>query len=479
MGMDAMSVEQPIASSRASRPLAVVVMAAGLGTRMKSDLPKVMHPVCGRPLLCYVLDAAAALEPARVVVVTGPGDDDPVAAALPPGAQRAVQAERLGSGDAVRAGMVPLNDFDGDVMVLNGDVPLAGADLLAGLRRHHVECTARATVTTVVLADPIHYGRVIRDAGGSLARIVEARDASPEELAVTEINVGFYVFDAAELRRFLPTLTADNAQGEYYLTDLVHRFLEAGDRVAAFLTADVEATMGVNSRVELAQVNAIMRGRILEGLMLTGVTIDDPSSTYVDWGVAVGRDTVLRPQTMLTQGTVVGARCTVGPGCFLADVTVDDGAAIVSSHLVSCHIGPGCSVGPFAHVRPRTELAEGARAGSFVEIKASRVGKGSKVPHLSYVGDTTIGDNTNIGAGTITANYDGRHKHPTVIGSDVKVGSDTVFVAPVTVGDGAYTGAGSTITKDIPDGALGVARARQEVVEGYAARRRPPRGDES
>jgi bifunctional UDP-N-acetylglucosamine pyrophosphorylase/glucosamine-1-phosphate N-acetyltransferase len=375
--------------------------------------------------------------------------------------------------------MVALEDFEGDVMVLNGDVPLVGADLLAGLRRHHVDCTARATVTTVVLGDPIHYGRVIRDASGDLARIVEARDASPEELAVTEINVGFYVFDAAELRRFLPTLTADNAQGEYYLTDLVHRFLEAGDRVAAFLTADVEATMGVNSRVELAQVNAIMRGRILEGLMLAGVTIDDPSSTYVDWGVAVGRDTVLRPQTMLTQGTVVGARCTVGPGCFLADVTVDDGAAIVSSHLVSCHIGAGCSVGPFAHVRPRTELAEGARAGSFVEIKASRVGKGSKVPHLSYVGDTTIGDNTNIGAGTITANYDGRHKHPTVIGSDVKVGSDTVFVAPVTVGDGAYTGAGSIITKDIPDGALGVARARQEVVEGYAARRRPPRSDES
>jgi bifunctional UDP-N-acetylglucosamine pyrophosphorylase/glucosamine-1-phosphate N-acetyltransferase len=456
-----------------------MVLAAGLGTRMKSDLPKVMHPVCGRPLLAYVLDAAAALGPERVVVVTGSGDDDPVVAALPAGTRRAVQAERLGSGDAVRAGMVALEDFEGDVMVLNGDVPLVGADLLAGLRRHHVDCTARATITTVVLGDPIHYGRVIRDASGDLTRIVEARDASPEELAVTEINVGFYVFDAVELRRFLPTLTADNAQGEYYLTDLVHRFLEDGDRVAAFLTADVEATMGVNSRVELAQVNAIMRGRILEGLMLAGVTIDDPSSTYVDWGVAVGRDTVLRPQTMLTQGTVVGARCTVGPGCFLADVTVDDGAAIVSSHLVSCHIGPGCSVGPFAHVRPRTELAEGARAGSFVEIKASRVGKGSKVPHLSYVGDTTIGDNTNIGAGTITANYDGRHKHPTVIGNDVKVGSDTVFVAPVTVGDGAYTGAGSIITKDIPDGALGVARARQEVVEGYAARRRPTQSDES
>ena len=299
----------------------------------------------------------------------------------------------------------------------------------------------------------------------------------PRSSRVTEINVGFYVFDAAELRRFLPTLTADNAQGEYYLTGLVHRFIAAGDRVAAFVTADVEASMGVNSRVELAQVNAIMRGRILERLMLDGVTIDDPSSTYVDWGVTVGRDTVIRPQTMLSGATVIGAGCTVGPGCLLADATVDDGATIVSSHLIGCHVGPGCSVGPFTHLRPGTELAEGSRAGSYVEIKASRVGKGSKVPHLSYVGDTTIGENSNIGAGTITANYDGVHKHPTTIGSDVKVGSDTVLVAPVTVGDGAYTGAGSTITKDVPEGALGVARARQENVEGYAARRRGRRGN--
>jgi len=467
-----MSVEQPIASSRASQPLAVIVLAAGLGTRMKSEIPKVMHPVCGRPLLAYVLDAAAALDPAHVVVVTGAGDDDPVAAALPSGVQRAVQTERLGSGDALRAGMTGLADFAGDVMVLIGDAPLAGAELLVGLRRHHVECAARATITSVVLADPAQYGRVVRNAGGDLTAIVEARDASPEELSITEINSGFYVFDAAELRRFLPTLTADNAQGEYYLTDLVDRFLQAGDQVAAFLTADVEASMGVNSRVDLAQVNAIMRARILERLMLDGVTIDDPASTYVDWGVTVGCDTVLRPQTMLTGATSVGAGCMVGPGCFLADVTVDDGATIISSHLIGCRVGPGASVGPFTHVRPGTELGPSSRAGSFVEIKKSRVGTGSKVPHLSYVGDTTIGDNTNIGAGTITANYDGERKHPTMIGSFVRVGSDTVFVAPVTVGDRAVIGAGSVITKDVPEGALGVARCRQENVEGYADRRR-------
>jgi bifunctional UDP-N-acetylglucosamine pyrophosphorylase/glucosamine-1-phosphate N-acetyltransferase len=469
-----MSADKPTPSSRASRPLAVIVLAAGLGTRMKSGLPKVLHPICGRPLLAYVLDAAASLAPARLVVVTG-AEHDEVEALLPPGAERAVQAERLGSGDAVRVGMGPLAGFEGDVMVLNGDVPLAGGELLADLRRHHVDCTARATITTVVLADPAHYGRVLRDGDGDVTGIVEARDASPGELAVREINVGFYVFDAAELRRFLPAMTADNAQGEYYLTELVHRFLQAGDRVAAFLTADIEASMGVNSRVELAQVTAIMRTRILERLMLDGVTIEDPSSTYVDWGVEVGRDTVVRPQTMLSGATTIGADCTVGPGCFLADVEVDDGATIVSSHLVGCHIGPGCTVGPFTHLRPGTELAAGAKAGSYVEIKASRVGKGSKVPHLSYVGDTTIGEDTNIGAGTITANYDGEHKYPTHIGSDVKVGSDTVFVAPVTIGDGAYIGAGSTITKDVPEGALGVARGRQENVEGYAARRRARR----
>ena len=471
-----MSADKPTPSSRASRPLAVIVMAAGLGTRMKSELPKVLHPICGRPLLAYVLDAAASLAPARVVVVTG-AEHDEVEALLPPGAERVVQAERLGSGDAVRVGMGPLAGFEGDVMVLNGDVPLAGGELLAALRRHHVDNTARATITTVVLADPAHYGRVLRDGNGNVTGIVEARDASPGELAVREINVGFYVFDAAELRRFLPTMTADNAQGEYYLTELVHRFLHEGDRVAAFLTADIEASMGVNSRVELAEVTAIMRARILERLMLDGVTVEDPSSTYVDWDVRIGRDTVVRPQTMLSGATTIGAGCTVGPGCLLSDVEVDDGATIVSSHLVGCRVGPGCTVGPFTHLRPGTELAAGAKAGSYVEIKASRVGRGSKVPHLSYVGDTTIGEDTNIGAGTITANYDGEHKYPTRIGDDVKVGSDTVFVAPVTIGDGAYIGAGSTITKDVPDGALGVARGRQENVEGYAARRRARRRD--
>jgi bifunctional UDP-N-acetylglucosamine pyrophosphorylase/glucosamine-1-phosphate N-acetyltransferase len=458
-------------SDAAARPLAVIVLAAGLGTRMKSDLPKVLHHVCGRPLLAYVLDAARTLTPERLVVVIGP-DQGAVAAILPDGCQPAVQAERRGSGDALRAGLEPLGDFEGDVMVLNGDHPLVNGEVLAGLLVHHRDCTARATITTVVHPDPGHYGRVVRARDGDLAGIVEARDASPDELGIGEINLGFYVFDAAELRRFVPTLRADNAQSELYITDLVHRFIEAGDRAAAFLTADVAASMGVNSRVELAEVDAIMRARLVRQLMLDGVTIEDPATTYVDWGVTVGRDSLIRPQTMLTGATRVGERCTIGPGCFLRDVTVDDEATVVTSHLLECAVGKGCSVGPFAYVRPRTELAEGAKAGTFVEIKASRIGRGSKVPHLSYVGDATVGDDSNIGAGNITANYDGERKHPTVIGDNVKTGSDTVFVAPVTVGDDAWTAAGSVITRDIPDGALGVARSRQANVEDYAERRR-------
>ena len=460
-------------------PLAVAVLAAGLGTRMKSALPKVLHPVCGRPALAYVLDAVRELGPRRLVVVTGPGDDDPVAAALPAGCERAPQAERLGSGDALKTAMTVLGDFEGDVLVVSGDVPLVTAELLAGLLAQHRDATSRATITSIVLADPGHYGRVVRGPDGDLAAIVEARDAGPDELAVREINVGLYAFDAGELRRLLPALKADNDQGEYYLTDLVAAFIAAGDRAAVFATADVPATIGINTRVELAEVDRIMRARLLERLMLDGVGVLDPATTYVDWGVSVGRDTVLRPQTMLTGATAIGEGCTIGPGCFLQDVTVGDGASVVSSHLVGCVVGPGSTVGPFAHLRAGTELVADAKAGSFVEIKASRVGRGSKVPHLSYVGDTTIGEGSNIGAGTITANYDGERKHKTQIGDGVKVGSDTVFVAPVSVGDGAYTGAGSVITKDVPQDALGVARARQENVAGYAQRRRLGRADEA
>lgn len=451
-------------------PLAVTVLAAGLGTRMKSDAPKVLHEVCGRPMLSYVVDAALSLSPERVVVVTGP-DQDAVVEILPTGCERAVQAERKGTGDAVRAGLAELVGFDGDVMVLYGDVPLVDAAFVAGLARCHRAAGAEATLTTVRLDDPGHYGRIVRDERDRVARIVEYRDATDDERDIDEVNVGLYVFRAAALRAALARLSSDNAQGELYLTDVVHLLIDAGHTVATCEADDPEMCMGVNSRVELAAVNAVMRRRLLERLMLAGVTVEDPATTYVDWGVEVGRDTVVRANTHLLGRTTVGAACEVGPGAFLRNAFVGDRARVVSSHLLDCVVGSGCAVGPFAHIRPNTVLAEGAKAGTFVEIKNSRVGERSKVPHLSYIGDAVIGRDSNIGAGNITANYDGVEKHPTTIGNGVRTGSDTTFVAPVSVGDGAYTGAGSVITQDVPPGALGVARARQQNLPGYAERR--------
>jgi bifunctional UDP-N-acetylglucosamine pyrophosphorylase/glucosamine-1-phosphate N-acetyltransferase len=451
-------------------PLAVVILAAGLGTRMKSDVPKVLHEVCGRPMLAYVIDAALSISPERVVVVTGP-DQEQIAAILPVGCERAVQEQRNGTGDAVRAGLEPLAGFEGDVMVLYGDVPLVHADFVAGLFRRHLDADAAATLTTVRLDDPAHYGRIVRGADERVAHIVEFSDASAGEREIDEINVGLYVFRSDALRPALARLGSDNAQGELYLTDVVHLLIDAQHTVAAFESDDEEMCMGVNSRVELSLVNAAMRWRLLERLMLAGVTVEDPDTTFVDWGVEVGRDTFIRANTHLLGRTTVGAASEIGPGSFLRDAFVGDRARVVSSHLSECVISSGCSVGPFASIRPNTVLAEGAKAGTFVEIKNSRIGEGSKVPHLSYVGDAVVGRHSNIAAGNITANYDGHEKHATTIGDHVRTGSATTIVAPVTIGDGAFTAAGSVITRDVPPGALGVARGKQENVDGYAARR--------
>jgi len=451
-------------------PLAVMVLAAGLGTRMKSDVPKVLHEVCGRPMLSYVIDAALSVSPERVVVVTGP-DHEAVAALLPAGCERVVQRERRGTGDAARVGLEGLQGFEGDVLVLYGDVPLVDGDFVAALHQRHREAGAAATLTTVRLDDPGHYGRVVRDADGRVTRIVEYRDATPEERAIDEVNAGMYVFRSDALRPAVARLGGDNAQGELYLTDVVHLLLDAGHAVATFETDDEERCLGVNSRVELAIVSGVMRWRLLERLMLAGVTVEDPETTIVDWGVEVGRDTLLRANTHLLGRTTVGVACEIGPGSFLRDAFVGDRSRVVSSHVVSAVIGSGCSVGPFAYIRPNTVLAAGAKVGTFVEVKNSRIGEDSKVPHLSYVGDAVVGRGTNIGAGNITANYDGFEKHPTHIGDNVRTGSDTVMVAPVTIGDGAFTAAGSVITRDVPPGALAVARAKQENIEGYAERR--------
>ena len=451
-------------------PLAVVILAAGLGTRMKSDAPKVLHEVCGRPMLAYVIDAALSVSPERVVVVTGP-EQEAIAEIMPVGCERAVQRERRGTGDAVRAGLEPLSDFAGDVMVLYGDVPLVHGDFVAGLFQRHLDADAAATLTTVRLDDPAHYGRIVRDERDNVARVIEYRDASPDEREIDEINVGLYVFRSDALRPALARLSSDNDQGELYLTDVVHLLIDAEHVVATFESDDEEMCMGVNSRVELAIVNGAMRWRLLERLMLAGVSVEDPDTTYVDWGVEIGRDTMIRANTHLLGRTTIGAASEIGPGSFLRDAFVGDRARVVSSHLYECVISSGCSVGPFAYIRPTTVLAEGAQAGTFVEIKNSRIGEGSKVPHLSYVGDAVIGRGSNIAAGNITANYDGFEKHPTTIGDNVRTGSDTTMVAPVVIGDGAFTAAGSVITRDVPPGALGVARGKQENVAGYAERR--------
>ena len=451
-------------------PLAVVILAAGLGTRMKSDVPKVLHEVCGRPMLSYVIDAALSVSPGRVVVVTGP-DQEAIAEILPVGCERAVQQERRGTGDAVRAGMEPLRDFEGDVMVLMGDAPLVNGAFLRDFMDVHAAGGARATVATAVLAEPVHYGRVVRGTEGGVGRIVEARDAGADELLLTEVNTGFYLFSISLLRSILPRLEPANAQDELYLTDVIHLALDDGQQVEAHVAADAEVMLAINSRVELAGVNALMRRRLLERLMLAGVTVEDPETTYVDWGVEVGRDTLLRANTHLLGRTTVGAASEVGPGSFLRDAFVGDRARVISSHLYECVISSRCSVGPFAYIRPNTVLAEGAKAGTFVEIKNSRIGERSKVPHLSYVGDAIVGVDSNIAAGNITANYDGYDKHATHIGDRVRTGSDTTIVAPVTIGDDAFTAAGSVITRDVPKGALGVAREQQKNVDGYSERR--------
>ncbi len=438
----------------ADRPLACIVMAGGKGTRMRSATPKVLHPIWGRPLVGWVLAAVRDAGAERVVVVVPPDAADAVGAAVGD-AETVVQEAQLGTGDAVRVAMPALAGFAGDVLVVSGDTPLLHADLLDGLVAAHRAAGAQATLATFEVYPAGSYGRVLRDADGSV-RVVEARDATPEELEGGEVNAGLYVFAADALRPALEGLGTDNAAGERYLPDVLPRIAAAGGTVVAEPVADPIALLGVNTRVELAEAAAFLRQRILEDHMLAGAGIVDPASTYVDADVELAPDCVVHPGTVLRGATRLAAGAEAGPHSVL------DGAVLEA----------GAKAGPFAHLRPGTHLRAGARVGAFAETKNADVGARSKIPHLSYVGDAEIGEDTNIGAGNITANYDGAAKHRTVIGSRVRTGSDCVFVAPVEIGDDATTGAGSIITDDVPPGALGIARARQVVKENYAQRRR-------
>jgi bifunctional UDP-N-acetylglucosamine pyrophosphorylase/glucosamine-1-phosphate N-acetyltransferase len=440
----------------------VLILAAGQGTRMRSAKPKVLHDLCGLPMVLWPVRAALAAGAARVVVIDSPARAiEPV---LPQGVELAVQPEPDGTGGAVAAALAQLDAAgaaaQGTVIVLSGDVPLISAEAVRGLAEAHARGGAPATMVTSVLADPAGYGRVVRDGEGNALRVVETKregDASPEELEIHEVNAGIYAFDGEQLRQALPRLSAENAQGELYLPQVLEQLRAAGGAVAAHRLEDPSLMLGVNDRVALARARRLAQHAIHHRHMLDGVGIVDPEATVIDVGVQIGRDTTIEPFTTIRGSTRIGEGCTIR-----------------HSYLVDCVLEDGVSVGPFGYLRPGTVLREGAKVGTFVEVKNSDLGAAAKVPHLSYIGDTDVGERTNLGAGTITANYDGRDKHRTKIGKRVKGGVDTSFVAPVTVGDDAWTAAGSVVTEDVPDGALAVARARQSNVEGYAGRQGAP-----
>jgi bifunctional UDP-N-acetylglucosamine pyrophosphorylase/glucosamine-1-phosphate N-acetyltransferase len=438
---------------------------------MRSSTTKVLHPLCGRPLILWPVEAARAAGAERIVVVLAP-DQEAVERVLPPGVEVAVQREQAGTGDAVASAREQI-EGSGDVIVLSGDHPLLDDGFLTALAEHHRASGAAATVTTRQLADPGQYGRVVRGPDGDIERIVETKapgDATPEELAIREINLGTYAFKTGPLLDALSEVRPDNAQGEIYLGDVLPILRAKSGRISAFPTPDDAAGLGVNTRADLAMVAALCRARILERHMLAGVSVIDPESTVIDADVRIGEDTVIEAFTVLRGQVEIGSFCSVGPMTTLTDCALGDRVSVVQSHLHGCEVLEGCTIGPFAYLRPGTRMEDGAKAGSFVEIKNSHIGEGTKVPHLSYIGDADVGAGTNIAAGNITANYDGRRKHRTVIGKNVRTSVDTSFVAPVSVGDGAYTGAGSVITEDVPAGALGIARAPQTNVEGYTER---------
>jgi bifunctional UDP-N-acetylglucosamine pyrophosphorylase / glucosamine-1-phosphate N-acetyltransferase len=448
----------------------VVILAAGEGTRMRSTLPKVLHPICGRPMIHWPLRAAQEAGADRVVVVDNPKRR--LAGHLPAGVDVAIQEEPRGTGDAVVAAADQI-DPGAPVLVINGDMPLITGDAIAAMVEVHAESGAAATIATMELDDPSGYGRVVRTADGNVERVVETKapgDATEPELAIREVNAGLYLFDGGALLAALAELDADNAQGELYLPGVLPILRDRG--VAAYVLPDADLALGVNDRVDLAHVTALAQARIHAAHQRAGVTIVDPRSTLIDAGVTIGQDTTIEPSTFLRGATAIGGGCSIGPLTTVLDCTLGDGVTVRQSHLEGAAAEAGVSIGPFAYLRPGAMLREGAKAGTFVEIKNSDVGPGSKVPHLSYVGDADIGEGSNVGAGTITANYDGRRKHRTTIGSRVRISVDTALVAPVTVGDDAYTAAGSVITEDVPPGALGIARQRQTNIEGYADRKR-------
>ena len=452
--------------------LHVVILAAGKGTRMKSRLPKVLHRAAGLPLLDWVLRLARSLGPASITVVTGHDATRVESAAAADDVRFVLQEPQLGTGHALLQARPVLAAASGRVLLLSGDVPLLQATSVRALLDRQAATSAALVVATARVADPTGYGRIVRDAAGALQRIVEHKDASDDIRRIDEINSGVYVFALEPLFEALSRVGSTNAQGEYYLPDLVDIYRRDGRAVEALALADPDEIRGINTRAELAEVGRILQGRINEAHMAAGVTLVDPATAYIGPDVTIGTDTIVHPFVILDGRTSIGADCELNAGTRISDCALGDRVVVLNhSVLQDSTVGDGVSLGPFARLRPKSELYEDVHVGNFVEIKKATIGKGTKIGHLTYIGDATVGAGVNIGAGTITCNYDGQKKHQTVVGDGAFVGSDSTLVAPVTVGRGAYVAAGSAITHDVPDGALGIGRGRQSNKPGWVAAR--------
>jgi bifunctional UDP-N-acetylglucosamine pyrophosphorylase/glucosamine-1-phosphate N-acetyltransferase len=458
------------------RPAAIIVLAAGEGTRMKSATPKVLHSIGGRTLLGHAIAAARGIDPVHLAIVVRHGRDAVVShiAAVDPDAVIADQDDVKGTGRATECALDALPaGIEGTVLVTCGDVPLLAADTLRELLQTHLASDSAATVVTARLPDPTGYGRILRKTDGSVAAIVEQKDATDAQREITEINSGIYAFDVAVLRNALAKVGTDNAQGEKYLTDVLGIAGGEGLRVSAHLIEDLWQTEGVNDRVQLSRLGAELNRRTVQRWMRAGVSVIDPATTWIDTDAILGRDVTIHPQTQIHGASTIGDNAVIGPDTTLTDVTIGDGASVIRTHGSSSVIGAGATVGPFSYLRPGTELGPKGKIGTFVETKNAQIGAGSKVPHLTYVGDATIGEHSNIGASSVFVNYDGVTKTRTTIGSHCRTGSDNMFVAPVTVGDGAYTGAGTVVRKDVPPGALAINVAPQRNLLGWVHQKRP------
>ena len=448
-----------------------VILAAGMGTRMKSKMPKVLHKVCGKPLSKWVIDASEAAGADKVCAVVG-HKAETVKEVLGDVCEFALQAEQKGTGHAVMQAIDVIKNSKGEVVILNGDTPLITAETINKAIEYHKNNDNQATVITAILDDATGYGRIVRDNDGSVLKIVEQKDASKEEKKINEVNSGMYVFDAQSLVYALDKITPNNAQGEYYLTDTLEILLSAGKKIGGYAISDNDEIRGINDRVQLNEAEKIMQKRINEYHMRNGVTMRNPESVYIEDGVEIGNDTEICQNVTIKSGTKIGSDCVIGSGSMLDRAVIHDGVDVLSSVILESEVDEGTHVGPFAYIRPNCHVGKEVKVGDFVELKNSNIDDGTKISHLTYIGDSDVGKRVNFGCGTVTCNYVGKKKYRTTIGDDCFVGCNTNFVSPINVGDGVYIAAGSTITEDIPENSLSIARARQVNKEGWKDKRK-------